>query len=104
MTSNNATAATERALRVADAIHSGEMECLQVTADARQDAQEYVVNPAIRAMRVLQKELQGEAARTGLTTEEAINEIVEHSRRLDRITSTPSSPDRGWTRDELYDT
>ncbi|SER60299.1 hypothetical protein SAMN05443377_103137 [Propionibacterium cyclohexanicum] len=41
-TATTATTAAERELRVAEAIHSGEMEGLSVTAAGRQDAQEYV--------------------------------------------------------------
>ncbi|MFV0320641.1 MAG: hypothetical protein ACK5IN_09855 [Microbacterium sp.] len=37
-----ATTAAERELRVAEAIHSGEMEGLQVDPATRADAQEYV--------------------------------------------------------------
>ncbi len=36
------TTAAEREFRVNEAIHSGEMEGLTVTADGRKDAQEYV--------------------------------------------------------------
>ena len=43
MATEAATTAAERELRVAEAIHSGEMEGLPVTAAGRQDAQEYVV-------------------------------------------------------------
>ena len=41
-TATTATTAAERELRVAEAIHSGEMEGLPVTAAGRQDAAEYV--------------------------------------------------------------
>lgn len=41
-TATTATTAAERELRVAAAIHSGEMEGLPVTAAGRQDAAEYV--------------------------------------------------------------
>lgn len=41
-TAATATTAAERESRVAEAIHSGEMEGLAVTAVGRQDAQEYV--------------------------------------------------------------
>lgn len=37
-----ATTVAERELRVAEAIHNGEMEGLTVTAAGRQDAQEYI--------------------------------------------------------------
>ena len=42
-----------------------------------------VVNSAVYAMRVLQNELRGEAARTGLDTEEAINNLVAEIRAED---------------------
>lgn len=42
-TENPATTAVERELRVAEAIHSGEMEGVHVDAATRADAQEYVV-------------------------------------------------------------
>ena len=44
MATSAATTATqaERVRRVAEAIHSGEMEGLDVTAVGRQDAQEYI--------------------------------------------------------------
>lgn len=41
-TATTATTVAERELRVAEAIHSGEMEGLPVTAYGIQDAQEYV--------------------------------------------------------------
>ena len=41
-TATTATTAAERELRVAEAIHSGEMEGLPVTAAGRQDAAEYL--------------------------------------------------------------
>ena len=41
-TATTAVTVAERELRVAEAIHSGEMEGLPVTAAGRQDAQEYV--------------------------------------------------------------
>ena len=43
-TATTVTTAVERELRVAEAIHSGEMEGLPVTAAGRQDAAEYVAD------------------------------------------------------------
>ncbi|AYD89935.1 hypothetical protein D4740_05480 [Actinomyces sp. 2119] len=41
-TAGTATTAAERGLRVAEAIHSGEMEGMRVDAATRADADEYV--------------------------------------------------------------
>lgn len=42
MIENKATTAAERERRVAEAIHSGEMEGLTVSPAVRKDAQEYI--------------------------------------------------------------
>lgn len=43
MTAATSTTAAERELRVVSAIHSSEMEGLEVSAAFREDAQEYIV-------------------------------------------------------------
>lgn len=42
-----------------------------------------IVNSAIYAMQMLQKDLQGEAERTGLTSEEAVMDLVKELRSED---------------------
>ena len=42
-----------------------------------------IVNSAIYAMQMLQKDLQGEAERTGLTCEEAVMDLVKELRSED---------------------
>ena len=42
-----------------------------------------IVNSAVYAMQVLQSEMAGEAERTGLTTEEAVMELVNELRNED---------------------
>ena len=39
-----------------------------------------LVNPAIYAMQLMQKGMEGEAERTGLTDEDAINKLVKEIR------------------------
>lgn len=46
-----------------------------------QDGKVQLVNPAVYAMQIMQREMAGESAKTGLNTEEDVNSLVKEVRR-----------------------